>query len=329
MSHPKIDISQHEVVINLYKTQSLRQIAKIYDVNADTIRRILKQNNITLSRKGGRPSILSDDIKKEISDNYENNIISTVELAKEYSVNSETIRNVLLHNNIKLRDRHDALKFKTSFSFKEMTKEKAFLLGLIYGDGSISKRKCYISITSGDLDLLEKSQKILGEKFKIKRVNNYYRGQIHSVKIAEELYELFKLTNNKSDKLIFPNLYDEFYPSFISGYLATDGCISIVKKTNRITLSFYSCSEHHLHSLNEYLCNKINIEPRNILHKNKSGNQNRFGTKPIYSLTFNGTFAEKACYFIFKYLTNNLWCNRKYIVYKTYIDQKYNSVNNP
>lgn len=324
----KINISQHKEIINLYKNKSLRQIAKIYDVNADTIRRILKQNNIELLRKGGRPHILSDNNVNKIIETYSNNIISTTELGKTYEVNAETIRNILLNNKIKLRNRHDAVKFKTPFTFKEMTKEKAFLLGLIYGDGSISNRKCYISITSGDIDLLEKSQKILGEKFKIKKVYNYHRGQIHSVKIAEELYDLFQLTNNKSDKLIFPELDDEFYPAFISGYLATDGCISIVKKINRIVLSFYSCSKNHLEKLNIYLCSKINIAPKNVLWKNKNGNINRFGTKPIYSLAFTGSFAEMVCNFIFKDLTSDLWCDRKYAVYKNYIDLKYDLIYN-
>lgn len=322
---PKIHISQHQEIINLNKTKSLREIAKEFKVSSDNIKKIIENNgHKIINHKAGRKPLFSKEKIVKIINLYCNELKSTAEISKHLNCASETIRNILIKNNIELRNKHEAIKIKTKFSFYPMTKEKSFLLGLIYGDGSISNRKCYVSITSGDLDILEKTQKILGNKFKIrkKKNSNCYEGIIHSVKIADELYNLFQLSNNKSDKLVFPKLEDEFYPAFISGYLATDGCISIKKKDSYLYLGFYSCSNEHLHQLNNYLCNKIQIPNRNIIWNNKNSNTNRFGNKPIYSLSFNGKFAIKACDFIFNKLNDQLWCDRKYDIYKNYISNQ-------
>lgn len=251
-----------------------------------------------------RPSKLDISQKKQVIDLYLNEKISTTKIAKLFKVNSETIRNTLLSQNIKLRNKHESKIIGTTFSFVEMSKDKAFLLGLIYGDGSISNRKDYFNITSGDLDLLEKVKNILGNKFKITKVKSYYRGYFCSRKICDELYNLFGLTNNKSDKLIFPKLDNEYMSAFISGYLAADGCIS------GKSLIFYSCSKQFLEDLNQYLCSKNNLELRNLYIRIKL--KDHFGDKPIYVLVFNGQKAKKVCNYIFKDLPNNLVSDRKH-----------------
>lgn len=311
----KIDISEHQKIIELYKTKSLKDIGQIYNVHESTISRLLRKYNVARNRVGSRKRKLSEEQEEQIVQLYTQNLLSTSEIAKQYNVGDETIRKTLIRQKVKRRAKSEANIIKTKFSFHNMNKYKSFILGLIYGDGSISIRKDYVNITSGDYDVLEKTQNIIGPKFKIKKVKdkNYHFGVIYSKKIANELLELFQLTNNKSDKLIFPKLDNELYPAFISGYLAADGCISINIKEKRFVLSFYSCSKQYLEDLNELICYNINIKKRNLYHKNKkkSYNDNRFGKKPIYSLTFNGSFGIKACEYIFKD-KNNLWCDRKY-----------------
>lgn len=266
----------------------------------------------------GRPSKFNITQQKEIINLYLEQKLSTNKIGKIFEASSETIRNILIRNNITIREGKETNKLSTKFTFSKMTNEKAFILGLIYGDGSISNRQDYISITSGDLDLLEKTQKTLGNKFKIKKskIGNYYIGIIYSHKLCEELYELFKVTNNKSDKLIFPKLEENFYPYFISGYLATDGCISVNKKDKLLITSFYSCAKEFIIDLNKLLCAKTDQKLRTIYErKNIKGH---FGTKPLYTLTFNGSKAEKICKYIFLNTDEQNISDRKYNIYKNF-----------
>jgi hypothetical protein len=270
-----------------------------------------------------RPSKLTITQKQQVVKLYLEEKMSTNKISKLFMVNAETIRNVLIEFNILRRTIAESKIISTKFTFKEMTKEKAFLLGLIYGDGSISKKKDYFNITTGDKDLLIKSSNILGVKFKIyDKSNKCWSGVFCSHKICNELSELFKLVNNKSDKLVFPRLDNVFLPAFISGYLATDGCISINKADNILTLSFYSCSKDYLSDLNKYLCNAIDIPVRTIYERKKI--KGHLGKKTLYTLVFNGKKAEKACKFIFQDNHENLRSDRKYLTYTSFINNKPN-----
>jgi hypothetical protein len=271
----------------------------------------------------GRPSKLDIPQKQQVVQLYVEEKLSTSKIAKQFNINPETVANILRANGQTLRTGPETNKLSTSFTFRELNEEKAFLLGIIYGDGSISIRQDYVNITSGDLDLLEKSQQILGNKFKITKVidRNCYRGVIYSHKLCEELLELFQLTNNKSDKLMFPNIKTELMPFFISGYLATDGCIMVNKKSNTLRLIFYSCSKWHLESLNKYLCEKLHKLPLTLYErKNIKGH---LGKKPLYILSFDSGSAEKACEYIFRNTTTKTRSDRKFSIYHNFITTKY------
>jgi hypothetical protein len=267
--------------------------------------------------KSGRPPKFNISQHEEIIRFYTIEKLTTQKIGQIFDSSPETIANVLRRNGIILRKRSESNKLSTKFTFTEMTEEKAFLLGLIYGDGSISIRQDYINLTSGDLDLLEKSRDILGNKFKIYKIenSNCYRGVIHSHKLCEELFTLFGLINNKSDKLIWPNLKPNLIPFFISGYLATDGCISISREL-RISLSFYSCSKEYLKNLSFHLCNQINVPLQTIyLRKPDKGH---LGKKPLYLLGFYGIKAKKIGEYIFQNTTPKTRSDRKFGIFDYY-----------
>lgn len=268
----------------------------------------------------GRPTKLTITQQQQVVSMYIDEKLSTNKISKKFEVNPETIRGVLIKNNVIMRPAGETNKASTHFTFSTLTEEKSFLLGLIYGDGSISNRQDYINITSGDLDLLEKSQKILGNKFKITKVkdSNCWRGVIYSHKLCDELLELFNLANNKSDKLVWPDI--EYTQHFISGYLATDGSIGINKKDNLLTVSFYSCSKLFLDQLNKYLCEMTAQKLRTIYRRDNL--KGHLGTKPLYTLVFNGIKAEKICQYIFTPTTPNTRGDRKFHIYQEFMKTK-------
>jgi len=103
----------------------------------------------------GRPSKINISEHIKIIELYCSEKESLGKIGKLYGVCAESIGNIIKKHNISIRSSSETNKLSTKFSFNNINKEKAFVLGVIYGDGSISIRQDYINITSGDLDILE------------------------------------------------------------------------------------------------------------------------------------------------------------------------------
>jgi len=114
-------------------------------------------------------------------------------------------------------------------------------------------------------------------------------------------------------------------PSFISGYLATDGCVTITRNKSRtiknkyikpsLTIGFYSCSNKYLTNLKEYLELALNISISFYERKNISGH---LGKKPLFHLQIAGKNAIKFIEYIINSTTINTQCDRKINVYSNF-----------
>jgi hypothetical protein len=188
----------------------------------------------------------------------------------------------------------------------------------------------YTNITISDMDILQKVSSLVGEKFKIVKYNSRKapQGYIYSKKVCNELVELFSLCSNKSDKLVFPKLEDNLMPAFISGYLAADGCISIYQskyKAKYSTLTFYSCSHQYLIDLCNFIEAKT-LVTGNLYERNRSKMKGHLGHKPLFTLGYNWTKAEKVCKYIFDNTAQATRSDRKYKKYYDFMMEKYGSV---
>src|SRR5690242_9192213 len=97
-----------------------------------------------------------------------------------------------------------------TWSFFPLTPEKAWLLGLIYGDGSLYNDGRTISITSGDSDVIDNINHLFGDKLSISSPKSTYRAiTLHSGRLWKELNTCFALVPNKSRTLCYPELPDE------------------------------------------------------------------------------------------------------------------------
>ena len=54
-----------------------------------------------------------------------------------------------------------------TWSFFPLTPDKAWLLGIIYGDGSLDNDKCKINISSGDYDVIDNINYFFGNRLSI------------------------------------------------------------------------------------------------------------------------------------------------------------------
>lgn len=168
--------------------------------------------------------------------------------------------------------------------FKNIDSEdKAYLLGLLYADGTMVRTKCghQISISLQELDkgLLENIRDIVVPNKPLTyikpqanrySVNGQYRLVFSSKEMCDDLERL-----GFSNKASMPEIGSNLIPHFIRGYFDGDGCISI---SSRGDCEFYIMAEMGLlSSFKEFI--PVNFsDPRhvkaNMFKIRKSGRDN-------------------------------------------------------
>lgn len=176
---------------------------------------------------------------------------SSPKIAKDLNVNSTTIVNILLKNNVKIRTTSEASRkyplIETFFDTID-TQEKAYFLGYLFADGNNSGKKASMNLSEKDKYMLERLNMLVHPKGKplyigrkkanrIKGGNKFitkknYHMVMESKKISEALSR-HGCVPRKTSILKYP--YDSLekclWPHFIRGYFDGDGAISIYGKS--------------------------------------------------------------------------------------------------
>lgn len=162
------------------------------------------------------------------------------------------IYGVLVRNNIKIRSRHDE-KRKIFFDFDFFqnidTESKAYFLGLMFSDGTVSRNKNYsvISLQEEDVDILEKFKeytKFTGDLLYI--VREKPRKNMYRITFGSRIFSSHLIRNGcfykKSLILKFPShIPRHLIRHFIRGYFDGDGCLGVYNKN--IKMSFISSKD--------------------------------------------------------------------------------------
>lgn len=243
----KINFTQQQIdeMINLHNQGKFnREIGKIFDTSRQTIGRILRSNGVP-----SRHPWLTPDRKKQICDRYLDGMNFT-EIAKEIHCAEQTAKEVVLEYGIELRDyRKESMKYNIDEEYFNIidTPNKAYVLGLFYSDGTVSKKTSTItlSLQERDVDILRKIQldmksnhPLVYVKLNDKNPNwsNQYSFSISNRPLHDSLIKQGVIPN-KSLILKFPeNLNVSLYRHFIRGYMDGDGFISKNPKEKRISM---------------------------------------------------------------------------------------------
>lgn len=262
-----LSLEDKQKIIELYnqgvKPEKIAEIFKIHPVSVGKIRR----------KFGVSAQFCSRLSKEEKMAAYSRYIAgeSSEEIAKDLKRDGNAIRKAIIELGGEIRPPAlNKRKYKINEDYFENidTEEKAYWLGMLYADGSVSATQngFKLSLKSDDIDVIKKlSVAIYGNEEHIKirpkkegscETANIY---VYGEKICNDLKK-WGCTPQKSFTIRFPtNLRQDLIRHFIRGYSDGDGCISI-SKINRVIYDITS-SYDFIEDLNKLIINMLNIYP--------------------------------------------------------------------
>jgi len=201
----------------------------------------------------------------------------------------------------------------------------AYVLGFFAADGSmyVNRRGShYIAFYSNDKELIVKIRNVLNSNHKIcKRISSgdsvyRYILQIGSKSMFKDLERLGFLIN-KSKTVQFPNVPGEFLGDFVRGYFDGDGNILFKnyfrkdrgKYKNYFAIKFISGSRDFLTGLRARLKSDFGLGEGSLYEGSRS-----------FVLSYATKNSKRLCAFMYNAVENNLFLERKYSIYKDFID---------
>ena len=224
------DLKEFRAKLNEFGTYTA--VSKFYQVSRTTGTKFAKENNLGSSVRKN----FTDKEREYICNNYENK--TALELAKEFeSSKSAIIRIWKLGGKSGKVARRYTLGREDYFEIIN-TKDKAYFLGFIFGDGCIYDREegnyqqlLQISIHKKDRYILDRLKGYLETNKPIGEVYNMRCLSIVSDKICNDL-QRYGVVPRKSEGCNVDNIPKEFERFLIRGLFDSDGCMKCSNRKN-------------------------------------------------------------------------------------------------
>lgn len=241
-----------------------------------------------------------------------------------YHCKATSITNLLKNNGIDIRSRAIRVnKFLNEDYFKKIdTEAKAYLLGFLTADGSVTYRKrkteqatlkLEVNIRDAEVINLLKTELNCESKLFYRKKNNSetVSVSISSLKVVKDLEKYF-ITPNKT--YLLNKIYDDFETKellihYMRGLIDGDGAISYNKYTGKSYIYLCGYSKDFVESF------RIKL---NSLIKNKANN-NTFDAKSAYRCSWANDRAKSVCELL--YSNCNCYLTRKYNLANVILDR--------
>lgn len=206
--------------------------------------------------------MINDKEEQEICKDYLSGL-SMTNIAKMRHCTQPRIKNILVKNDIPLRVRKVNTNLKEDYFTNIDTPNKAYFLGLIFTDGSVTEEKdkqsqLRLELKASDVVLLEKYREELGITSKLiysKRGNTEsFLSTVRSDKIVKDLNKYGVVKNKTYLTNVLPKVSAILERDFLRGLIDGDG--SIYPNQNYYRVNFTS---HSKNICNDFLllCEKV------------------------------------------------------------------------
>lgn len=174
--------------------------------------------------------------------------------------------------------------------FKTWSNTSAYLVGLILADGNIGERD--FSITSKDIELLEKSKAALESKHPISKCigRNLYKLCIGNKSMVSDLKSI-GITEKKSKTITLPDIPREYFFDFLRGYSDGDG-MTLFTKQGGLQFKISTGSPFILDDISDTITALLGIDKH---HPKTNTQQRRETISTWYELTYCGQCALLIC----------------------------------
>lgn len=254
--------------------------------------------------------------------------LSLARVAEKFGYKSpNTIKNILIKNNIQIRTRAGYKKpFNENYFSEINTQNKAYILGFLMADGNVYERNKSQPCIRMELNIKDKYiLQAIRKELKISNKVRYTRKNCcvlswHSEKMFNDLIKL-GVVPNKTGKEIIPNIPEHLMSHFIRGFFDGDGwCTNTTShkknKGSRKNIGFVS-NQKFLNDLQHFLNLKINTSIHAISER-----------KGCYQLLYT---SKKDVNNIINYMYQdaNMYLKRKYdSCYQVYVNTEVTSLKN-
>jgi intein-encoded DNA endonuclease-like protein len=183
---------------------------------------------------------MKTEIEQRVIDYYITDILSGQKIASTLQINVKTVFAILKRNNIKSRTLSEsAMKYTCQDDFFNVinTEKKAYWLGVLFADGSITKKASksgQIIFSSKDKEWVElflldvKSSNSPNCEYQKVYKKYIWKAQITSAQMYNDLNSL-GCTPTKTKTIRMPIINDKLIHHFIRGYFDGDGTVGVYK----------------------------------------------------------------------------------------------------
>ena len=223
----------------------------------------------------------TDEQKQHIVKKYEEGTPMR-KIGEEFGVSKHTIRRILVEQGIEIRDNshaHIGYLIDESYFDQIDTPNKAYVLGLLYADGTVGKNLNSVKLTLQDRDIkilqdiakdMKTDRPLYKDELSKKNPNwmDAYTFTFCNEHMHDKLIDL-GVVPNKSLILQFPTkIPEQFMRDFIRGYVDGDGHVEWGRnKVASVTQSVFFCT-----GLQEYL--KKHLQIKTVMYKLRSHHEN-------------------------------------------------------
>jgi hypothetical protein len=226
--------------------------------------------------------------------------ISSIQIADKYNTTCNTILACLRKNNICIDNKYHNLTLNHDYFENIDSYDKAYFLGFLVTDGSVSSTNNSITITlkASDYQILEVLSNKIGNSNKLYfSQRNEVALRFKSAKIKQDLAMHGVHPNKTYNGISLPKIKDELMPHLIRGIIDGDGWISV--KSHQFGLCGCEALVTHVR---DYLANTIGVYRVKILHPSDYLWQITWGSKrDILSIGEYIYQGKRDCYFQRKY----------------------------